>query len=69
MRWHADRMAENADQRQRRNDPAYLAEKREERRLRYLSSKRNGVLRITVRGKKNSVLCVRELRTARKLVV
>lgn len=27
-------MAENAERRRRRNDPAYLAEKREERRLR-----------------------------------
>lgn len=32
VKWQADRMAEEAKKRARRNDPAYLAEKREERR-------------------------------------
>ena len=41
MRWHADRIAENAEKRRRRNDPAYLAEKREERRLRCARLGRN----------------------------
>ena len=41
VRWHADRIAENAEKRRRRNDPAYLAEKREERRLRCARLGRN----------------------------
>lgn len=32
VKWQADRMAEEAEKRARRNDPAYLAEKREQRR-------------------------------------
>lgn len=34
VKWHADKMAEDAEKRAKRNDPVYLAQKREEGRLR-----------------------------------